>query len=102
MRICPGSSTSAILPRAMDRTTVNVYETHVDDWIEHRRRARPASVDAFAARVPPGVRADVGCGPGWHSADLGGPVVAFGPAPAMAAEVRTFAPAAAPLVDHLG
>jgi len=20
----------------MDRTTVNVYETHVDDWIEHR------------------------------------------------------------------
>jgi len=62
----------------MDRTTVNVYEAHVDDWIEHRRRARPSSIDAFAARVPPGVRADVGCGPGWHSADLGTPVASIG------------------------
>src|SRR5439155_13215293 len=101
MRICPGSSTSAILPRAMDRTTVNVYETHVDDWIEHRRRDRPASIDAFVARVPPGVRADVGCGPGWHSAELGEPVVAFDAAPAMAAQVRTFAPEACPLVADL-
>ena len=83
----------------MDRTTVNVYETHVDDWIEHRRRARPASIDAFAARVPPGVRADVGCGPGWHSADLGTPVVAFDAARGMAAQVRTFAPDAWPLVE---
>jgi len=85
----------------MDRTTVNVYETHVDDWIEHRRRDRPASIDAFVARVPPGVRADVGCGPGWHSAELGEPVVAFDAAPAMAAQVRTFAPEACPLVADL-
>lgn len=85
----------------MDRTTVNVYETHVDDWIEHRRRARPPSIDAFAARVPTGVRADVGCGPGWHSGELGGPVVAFDAAPAMAAQVRTFAPDAWPLVADL-
>ena len=85
----------------MDRTTVNVYETHVDDWIEHRRRARPPSIDAFAARVPTGVRADVGCGPGWHSAELGAPVVAFDAAPAMAAQVRTFAPDAWPLVADL-
>jgi TDG/mug DNA glycosylase family protein len=85
----------------MDRATVNVYETRVDDWIEHRRRARPPSIDAFAARIPPGVRADVGCGPGWHSADLGTPVVAFDAAPAMAAQVRRFAPAAWPLVADL-
>ena len=85
----------------MDRTTVNVYETRVDDWIELRRRARPPGIEAFAARVPPGVRADVGCGPGWHSGDLGTPVVAFDAAPAMAAQVRTFAPDAWPLVADL-
>jgi double-stranded uracil-DNA glycosylase len=85
----------------MDRATVDVYETSVDDWIEHRRRARPPSIDAFAARVPPGVRADVGCGPGWHSGDLGRPVVAFDAAAAMAAQVRTFAPGAWPVVADL-
>jgi TDG/mug DNA glycosylase family protein len=85
----------------MDRTTVDVYETNVDDWIEHRRRARPPSIDAFVARVPPGVRADVGCGPGWHAGELGRPVVAFDAAAAMAAQVRTFAPDAWPLVADL-
>ncbi len=85
----------------MDRTTVNVYETSVDDWIEKRRRARPATIDAFVRRVPPGVRADVGCGPGWHSGDLGAPVVAFDAAHAMAAQVRTFAPNAWPVVADL-
>ena len=85
----------------MDRTTVDVYEHNVDDWIEHRRRPRPAALDAFVARVPPGVRADVGCGPGWHSGDLGAPVVAFDAAAAMAAQVRTFAPDAWPVVADL-
>jgi TDG/mug DNA glycosylase family protein len=85
----------------MDRATVDVYETNVEGWIEHRRRARPPSIDPFAARVPPGVRADVGCGPGWHSADLGHPVVAFDAAAAMAAQVRTFAPDAWPVVADL-
>jgi double-stranded uracil-DNA glycosylase len=85
----------------MDRATVDVYETKVDDWIEHRRRARPATIDAFVARVPAGVRADVGCGPGWHSGELGAPVVAFDAAPAMAAQVRRFAPDAWPLVADL-
>jgi TDG/mug DNA glycosylase family protein len=85
----------------MDRRTVNVYETQVEDWIVKRRRPRPAALDAFTARVPPGVRADVGCGPGWHSGDLGTPVVAFDAAAAMAAQVRTFAPAAWPLVADL-
>jgi TDG/mug DNA glycosylase family protein len=85
----------------MDEATVKVYETKVDDWITHRRRARPPAIDAFAARTPAGVRADVGCGPGWHSADLGSPVVAFDAAPAMAAQVRNFAPDAWPLVADL-
>jgi TDG/mug DNA glycosylase family protein len=85
----------------MDRATVDVYETNVDDWIEHRRRTRPSSIDAFAARVPPGVRADVGCGPGWHSGSLGHPVVALDAAAAMAAQVRTFSPDAWPIVADL-
>jgi TDG/mug DNA glycosylase family protein len=85
----------------MDRATVDVYQTNVEGWIEHRRRARPPSIDAFAARVPPGVRADVGCGPGWHSADLGHPVVALDAAAAMAAQVRTFARDAWPIVADL-
>ena len=87
--------------RSMDRRTVDVYERKVEDWIEHRRRPRPASLDAFVARVPPGVRADVGCGPGWHSGDLGTPVVAFDAASAMAAQVRAFAPDAWPVVADL-
>jgi TDG/mug DNA glycosylase family protein len=87
--------------RVMDRATVDVYDANVGDWIEHRRRARPPSLDAFAARVRPGVRADVGCGPGWHSGDLGLPVVAMDAAAAMAAQVRTFAPDAWPLVADL-
>jgi TDG/mug DNA glycosylase family protein len=85
----------------MDRRTVDVYEHNVPDWIEHRRRARPPTIDAFVRRTPPGVRADVGCGPGWHSGDLGTPVVAFDAAPAMAASVREFAPDAWPLVADL-
>src|SRR5689334_17305873 len=85
----------------MDERTVEVYEHNVPDWIEHRRRPRPARIDAFVARVPPGVRADVGCGPGWHSDDLGHPVVAFDAAPAMAGQVRSFSPNAWPLVADL-
>ena len=85
----------------MDRKTVEVYERNVDDWIEHRRRPRPQTLDAFVARVPPGVRADVGCGPGWHSGELGAPVVAFDASPAMAREVREFAPDAWPVVADL-
>ncbi|HWS46746.1 MAG TPA: methyltransferase domain-containing protein, partial [Acidimicrobiia bacterium] len=85
----------------MDRSTVDVYEHNVGSWIEHRRRPRPPALDAFVARVPAGIRADVGCGPGWHSGDLGAPVVAFDAAPAMAAQVRAFAPGAWPAVADL-
>src|SRR5580765_1459130 len=85
----------------MDRRTVDVYEHNVEDWIEHRRRPRPPTLDAFVARVPPGVRADVGCGPGWHTADLGAPVVAFDAAVAMVEQVREFAPDAWRVVADL-
>ncbi len=85
----------------MDCRTVNAYNTKAAEWTAHRRRPRPPSLDTFTARVPPGVRADVGCGPGWHSRHLGSPVVAFDAAAAMAAQVRSFAPDAWPLVADL-
>jgi TDG/mug DNA glycosylase family protein len=85
----------------MDRKTVDVYAHNVDDWIVHRRRPRPSRIDAFVARVPPGVRADIGCGPGWHSGELGAPVVAMDAATAMAEQVPEFAPQAWPLVADL-
>jgi TDG/mug DNA glycosylase family protein len=87
--------------RRVERGTVDVYEHSVDAWIEHRRRPRPPALDRFAARVPPGVRADIGCGPGWHSGELGAPVVALDASAAMAARVREFSPAAWPAVGDL-
>ncbi len=84
----------------MDRRTVDVYEHNVDEWIVHRRRPAPRAA-AFAARVPPGVRADIGCGPGWHSGELGTPVVALDASAAMAMRVREFAPQAWPVVGDL-
>ncbi len=85
----------------MDRNTVSVYENNVPDWIEHRRRPRPAALDAFVARTPPGPRVDVGCGPGWHSGELGQPVVALDAAAAMVRHVAEFAPHAWRVVGDL-
>jgi TDG/mug DNA glycosylase family protein len=86
----------------VDRATVDVYEDNVADWIEYRRRPLPPALADFARRVGPhGVRADLGCGPGWHSDHLGGPVVALDAAAAMAQQVRSFAPAAWPIVGDL-
>jgi TDG/mug DNA glycosylase family protein len=69
-----------------------------DDRIRHRRRTGPAALPSFAARVPPGVRADIGRGPGCHSADLGEHVVALDAAPAAARRARASAPSAWPVV----
>ncbi len=85
----------------MDRRTVDVYERNVDAWVEHRQRPRPAGLDDFVRRTPPGVRVDLGCGPGWHSGELGRTVVAMDAAAAMTARVRTFAPDAWPAVADL-
>ena len=74
---CREASTSAILPGRGP---------------QHRRRVRAAGRGLDRAAAPPGpgvarrvrgagpagrVRLDVGCGPGWHTAELGSPVVAF-------------------------
>jgi TDG/mug DNA glycosylase family protein len=100
MRTFPGSGTRVFFP-PVDRNTVSIYQNNVPEWIEHRRRPRPARLDAFVARTPPGPRADIGCGPGWHSGELGAPVVALDASAAMTATVRQFAPGAWPVVADL-
>jgi TDG/mug DNA glycosylase family protein len=68
----------------VDRRTVDVYEENAADWVVHRKRPEPESLAPFAARVAPGApRLDLGCGPGWHTAALGDPVVALDAAKAM-------------------
>jgi TDG/mug DNA glycosylase family protein len=85
----------------MDRDTVAVYERRTDEWVAQRRRPVPASLDPFVARTPPGPRADLGAGPGWHSGLLGSPVVALDAAFGMLTRVRDFAPDALPLQGDL-
>jgi TDG/mug DNA glycosylase family protein len=68
----------------VDRRTVDVYEENAADWVVHRKRPEPGSLAPFAARVAPGApRLDLGCGPGWHTAALGDPVIALDAAKAM-------------------
>ena len=86
----------------MDRSTVNVYERQAQDWLVHRRRPVPESLAAFARRVPEGeLRLDLGCGPGWHTAELGAPAVAADAAVAMLDLVPEHAPAALRVVADL-
>jgi TDG/mug DNA glycosylase family protein len=86
----------------VDRETVAVYETRAQDWLVHRRRPTPDSLADFVARVPRGTpRLDLACGPGWHTADLGTPVVASDAARAMLDLVAGHAPGAARVVADL-
>lgn len=88
----------------VDRATVDVYEHNARRWRRARQRPEPPGLRAFAARVPPGPRADLGCGPGWHCAGLGTPVVALDAAMAMLAQVPEFAPGALRVradIEHL-
>jgi double-stranded uracil-DNA glycosylase len=86
----------------VDRETVEVYEERAQEWLVHRRRPIPGSLAPFAARVPGGrPRLDLGCGPGWHTAALGSPVVASDAARAMLDLVGAHAPHAARVVADL-
>jgi len=72
----------------VDRDTVEVYEQRAAEWAAHKMRPTPDSLADFVARVPATtVRLDLGCGPGWHTSELGAPVLAVDAAHAMLALV---------------
>ena len=76
-----------------DRTTVGVYEDRAADWRAERQPKSTAAVEAFAALDrPDGVSADLGCGPGWHTAALPGPALAIDAARSMLEMVSEHAP----------
>jgi TDG/mug DNA glycosylase family protein len=86
----------------VDRSTVDVYEQQAHDWLLHKRRPLPDSLAEFAARVPVSApRLDLGCGPGWHTAELGAPAIAADAAVAMLALVAEHAPDATRVVADL-
>lgn len=79
----------------MDRLTVETYEALGATWAARRQPERTEEVRAFAGRLPAGeVRADLGCGAGRYTADLGEPVVALDAARTMLDLCRAAAPAA--------
>jgi len=77
----------------VDRDTVEVYERRAGEWLAHKMRPTPASLADFVARVPAAMlRLDLGCGPGWHTSDLGSAVLAIDAAHAMLDLVAQHAP----------
>lgn len=82
----------------MERPTVTVYEDHAREWREQRNAERVEDADRLAREVeavdPGAARVDLGCGPGWHAARLGSPVVALDAARAMLELVPEQAPGA--------
>jgi TDG/mug DNA glycosylase family protein len=79
----------------VDRATVDVYERRARDWEQARSAGALDVAAAFTRRVPHGApRLDLACGPGWHAAHLGQPVVATDAAVAMLALVPGHAPGA--------
>jgi double-stranded uracil-DNA glycosylase len=80
-----------------DRATLAVYETEAARWAAKRRPRDLARTRAFAERAWAAARgpvADLGCGPGWDTAELPPPAVALDAAEAMVALVPERAPLA--------
>jgi double-stranded uracil-DNA glycosylase len=71
----------------MERPTIAVYEERAGEWRTRRAAERMEDADrlhdAVEAVAPGSPRVDLGCGPGWHTARLGRPVVALDAARAM-------------------
>lgn len=92
-----------------DDPTLTVYEAQAERWRAEREPPDRSPAQAFGERVatareagaaapglapPDGPVADLGCGPGWFTADLGRPAVALDYAAAMVDLVPEFAPEA--------
>ncbi len=79
----------------MDRATVETYEARGETWAQRRQPERIEEAVAFSGRVSPGaVRADLGCGAGRYTAQLGTPVLALDAARTMLGLCRTSTPEA--------
>lgn len=73
----------------MHKETARVYDTSAREWESRRGAEGLDQARAFAAEIGAGVlRADLGCGPGFHAEALGHPLVALDVAPAMLQLVR--------------
>jgi double-stranded uracil-DNA glycosylase len=80
-----------------DRSTIAVYEAEAARWAANRRPRDLRRTRAFADRARAaalGPVADLGCGPGWDTAELPRPAVALDAAAAMVALVPERAPLA--------
>lgn len=81
---------------------MQIYEERGAEWAARRRPVRRRDARRFATRVDPGaVRADLGCGAGRYTADLGRPVVALDAAHSMLDLLRASAPDAWPVLGDL-
>lgn len=83
----------------MDDSTIAVYEQRAEEWNARRASRTTDHASIFRRDVRKqndnALAVDLGCGPGWYSADLGpGPVVAVDAARAMLDLVPGYAPAA--------
>jgi len=76
-----------------DRATVNVYENRAVEWRAERQPKSTTAIEVFAALDrPEGIVADLGCGPGWHTAALPNPALAIDAAKSMLEMVSDHAP----------
>jgi TDG/mug DNA glycosylase family protein len=76
----------------MDRPTVDIYEAQSERYEAQRSPRFRAAARRFGERVGAGPVADLGCGPGWYTAGVGRPAVAFDAAMAMLRRTREVAP----------
>ena len=77
----------------VDRETKAIYEARADEWVA-RRTAGDLDALTRLVRRSKGPSVDLGCGPGWHAADLPAPTIAFDAAHSMLERVPEFAPSA--------
>ena len=85
----------------MDRPTVDIYEEQSSFYEAHRTPRHLEAAIALGQRRPAGPVADLGSGPGWYTAALGRPVVAFDAAAAMLRRTREVAPGCLPVRGDL-
>ena len=79
----------------MDQETVRIYENSADAWATRRRPRRRTDVSGLVDHIAPGApRADLGCGPGLYTSNLGAPTVALDASFNMLQLAHTAAPGA--------